>query len=444
MTARRNGQIRRGRVLVRSAEPPKPVVAVLRGEREVLVQFDEPIEPDGFDVRTIGGPKVADWRLQDERSLLLILREPPEAEFALELEGILDRAQRPNRMPRQKLIIRPTTWPRTQEGLLFAWQTGDQPNQVPDPETGGLKAFPIKPRGRAHLNHDFAMRLAYGAYLVEGADEWLLRRLKATHQLTLEALVWPDHLENSGPARIVTFSSDPGSRNFTLGQEKNRLIFRLRTPQTGPNGTNPEITLGPVSDRMPTHVVITYRPGKLIAYFNGEKVLESEQVQGDFSNWERHHFLFGDEWSGQRDWHGTLEGVALFDRVLSAEEVRAEYEAYRKILLSRPIIPQIEVEAELIAASRIPTLQEISPYREALVVNEYRVLKAFFGDPRLERIRVVHWALMDGQTLEVPQRPGQRVRLRLEPYEQNRQLEGFYTSDTLELDFDAPLFYALP
>jgi outer membrane protein assembly factor BamB len=53
-----------------------------------------------------------------------------------------------------------------------------------------------------------------------------------------------DDARQTGPARILTFSSDPYHRNFTLGQEGDRVVFRLRTPETGENGMNPETTIG--------------------------------------------------------------------------------------------------------------------------------------------------------------------------------------------------------
>ena len=44
-----------------------------------------------------------------------------------------------------------------------------------------------------------------------------------------------------GPARIVSISADAERRNVTLGQEKDALIIRLRTPAGGENGQKPEL-----------------------------------------------------------------------------------------------------------------------------------------------------------------------------------------------------------
>jgi len=58
--------------------------------------------------------------------------------------------------------------------------------------------------------------------------------------MTLLVRFRTDDLDQSGPARIVTFSKDPFNRNFTLGQRGRALNFRLRTPVSGPNGDFPD------------------------------------------------------------------------------------------------------------------------------------------------------------------------------------------------------------
>ena len=46
----------------------------------------------------------------------------------------------------------------------------------------------------------------------------------------------PANAIQDGPARIVTLSSDPTHRNFTLGQERDAFDVRLRTQKTSANG----------------------------------------------------------------------------------------------------------------------------------------------------------------------------------------------------------------
>jgi hypothetical protein len=55
-------------------------------------------------------------------------------------------------------------------------------------------------------------------------------------ELTLEAWIRPANTTQAGPARIVTFSADPGRRNLTLGQAAGDFEVRFRTTTTSPNG----------------------------------------------------------------------------------------------------------------------------------------------------------------------------------------------------------------
>jgi hypothetical protein len=65
--------------------------------------------------------------------------------------------------------------------------------------------------------------------------------------------------DQTGPARIVTFSSGPAERNATLGMEGNALVLRLRTPRSGPNGTDLEFVLpDAVAHGTPTRVAARF------------------------------------------------------------------------------------------------------------------------------------------------------------------------------------------
>jgi VanZ like family/Concanavalin A-like lectin/glucanases superfamily len=95
------------------------------------------------------------------------------------------------------------------------------------------------------------------------------------HRSQLTLLVWmqTSNLEQVGPARIVTYSQDPSNRNFTLGQVRDTLTFRLRTPASGLNGTSPALYTGPVlSKDRPTFVAAVYDGRNSSLYVDGKRV----------------------------------------------------------------------------------------------------------------------------------------------------------------------------
>jgi hypothetical protein len=70
--------------------------------------------------------------------------------------------------------------------------------------------------------------------------------LTASNQITVLVAMQTPNVQQAGPARIVTYSTNAWGRNFTLAQNVNGLTFRLRTPSSGGNGTDPALYTGPV------------------------------------------------------------------------------------------------------------------------------------------------------------------------------------------------------
>ena len=75
-------------------------------------------------------------------------------------------------------------------------------------------------------------------------------------------------------------------------------------------------------------------------------------------------------------------------------------------------------------------MAEITPYREALVTVDYEVERRLEGPPVADRLRAAQWAILDGE-LEAAPAAGDRLRLTLEPFADQPQLESVYLSDTL-------------
>jgi len=155
----------------------------------------------------------------------------------------------------------------------------------------------------------------------------LTKALQATSQFTVEAIVVNASLAQTGPARIVSLSKDPSERNFTLGQEHDHYVVRLRTSATDVQGT-PETGTG-TKTALPVrqHVAVTFGAGALSLYINGQLHV-SEARAGDLSNWDPSlRLVVGNEATLDRQWNGKVELVAVYSRALSAAEVKQNVEA---------------------------------------------------------------------------------------------------------------------
>lgn len=151
----------------------------------------------------------------------------------------------------------------------------------------------------------------------------LIDAVKKSNEITLEAWVTPADKRQDGPARILTLSSGPNARNFTLGQDATRYQVRFRTSKTDANG-QPAVD-GPTNILFtrPTHVAYTRdAKGRARLYIDGEEKAD-RTVGGDLSNWDAGFRLaLANETSGDRSWKGTYHLAAVYSRALTPAEVR--------------------------------------------------------------------------------------------------------------------------
>ncbi len=165
------------------------------------------------------------------------------------------------------------------------------------------------------------------AIRTDGAATKIIDALRASNELTIEAVVTPRDTTHTGPARIVSLSRDTSVRNFTLGQTRSQYIMRLRTSRTDTQGTPETETDRDVLKAERQHVVVTYTAGSVRIYVDGEPKGLGART-GDFSTWDpTFRFLLGNEGTLDRQWHGKIELVAIYSRGLSAEEIKRNFDA---------------------------------------------------------------------------------------------------------------------
>lgn len=155
----------------------------------------------------------------------------------------------------------------------------------------------------------------------------LHRKFVSANGFTIATWLTSHRADQTGPARIVTYSADPFHRNFTLAQENNDLVFRLRTSQANLNGTNPEIVTPDVfipGSRQ--HIVMTFDFSDCRVFLDGKQLLNTPLSARNFSSWDpTYHLVFGNENTGDRPWIGSIGSLTLYDRAISAYEVATLY-----------------------------------------------------------------------------------------------------------------------
>ena len=178
---------------------------------------------------------------------------------------------------------------------------------------------------------------------------------------------------------------------------------------------DPLIRLATLPDALTHHLVISSGPTGLKCWLDGVATASTPAVTDPVGRWEDYkrdkapsgflslnlgaiaHF-------GHEVWPGFIDALAIYNRPLEEAEAKQNYQAYAKILAQRKMPVQIIADAKLTAMSKVPRYQDVAPYRQALVVNEYQIAKVIDGQLSPARIRVAEWGLWDTK-------PAKRKRL---------------------------------
>lgn len=165
-----------------------------------------------------------------------------------------------------------------------------------------------------------------------GPATTLIDAFQASGEISIEAWVRSQAVEQIGLAQIAGFSAGPREINAVLSQERegdlsgDGYVGRLRTT-TNSAGRDPDLKtkINP-NPNQPTHVVYTRDAlGTARLYINGI-ARDTDTIDGDLSNWDRtFRLLIANTASGDRPWLGELHLVGLYNRALSTAEVEQNF-----------------------------------------------------------------------------------------------------------------------
>lgn len=144
---------------------------------------------------------------------------------------------------------------------------------APFADTSGADAPPLEWReGPAGPPDGQGVHVGPGEWLATaGAFEGFSDAARRADAFVIRATVATADPKQRGPARIVSISADANRRNVTLGQEKDALIVRLRTPAGGENGQKPEVLVpGVFGDGRTRAITVSYDAPMLRVWVDDE------------------------------------------------------------------------------------------------------------------------------------------------------------------------------
>lgn len=164
-----------------------------------------------------------------------------------------------------------------------------------------------------------AVRLAEGwefpsAGIVIGEPPGLAGASAETLDVRLE--VRPLSSEQSGPARILTISSDAYRRNLTLAQDGSDLVLRLRTEDTGRNGLHKGRPIARIEGVLEAGKWVAIdadiQPRRLTIAIDGVQRLDAPLPASVLESWDSGFGLaLGNEMTCNRPWLGEIRKALI-------------------------------------------------------------------------------------------------------------------------------------
>ena len=110
--------------------------------------------------------------------------------------------------------------------MLFQWRDNKDNGQFVN-GSGESRNVRLSAEGGARFGPNGEMHILGGAFVPDGNINREIRdACRKTDELAIEAIVTTSRVPQFGPARIISLSRNPAKRNFTLGQENDRLVLQ--------------------------------------------------------------------------------------------------------------------------------------------------------------------------------------------------------------------------
>ena len=310
------------------------VIAYLNPSR-VVVQFSESVEKASAEnvANYAIDPSIAvlNAKLEDASQTVILATSDlkPEINYTLTVNGVKDLAAPPN-MIADNSSVPFSVKNRAKNGLVALYTfMENQGTTIKDVSgVGSPLNLEIENPASASWGAGF-LTINQGTKITSSqVASKIIEACQASEEITIESWIRPVSLSQSGPARIVTLSSDAYHRDFTLGQESSSYEIRLRTTSTGENGTNPSLSANAVVSPQLMHVVYTRSSqGMAQLFVNGKQVASRGDISGTFANWSDFKLALANELDGEREWLGEYHLVAIYSRALTLDEILANFAA---------------------------------------------------------------------------------------------------------------------
>ena len=150
--------------------------------------------------------------------------------------------------------------------------------------------------------------------------------------LTIEMAVQPDKERGRSISRILAIDDGQPCERLILGQRKKHLIIRSRRNACFQSGDYAEIDLeNALPKGKAQFITIASGSNGTTIYLNGAVIKKNKNFlllrPGEVLSGR---LILGNSSTGNHSWQGTVSALAIYDHVLSSEDVLRNYEALRE------------------------------------------------------------------------------------------------------------------
>jgi hypothetical protein len=398
-----------------------PAIATTQvvGESQVLLRFTRPVRADALRVASDLPSSAHSERFHNDHTVLTTFDRPVPDSAVLHVQV---PAAEGTEVALQA-TVKNLRWPSDRSGLLARWLGQPELSSVLVGST--LVTLHPSVAGAARRDRDGSLLLLGGSYRLE------TERVPTDGAFVVDGpgiridLAFAlHHSSASTPTRLADVSAclESGGTLVVeeLGGELRVVIGKQRVQR---------ILLGTIRDRDLHSISLACQEGTFIAWLDGIEVARSTEVEAVR--------LSGTSLTVEGHGHARLHGIALSQQASATLHQRADHRTQQTRISPTP---SHRVRVRAVRRSVPPTLADIHPYRSALAVNAYDVVRGAGTLANGTTILVAQWIYLDGEVMDQHGRVGEELDLRVELFADHPELGSAYLIDTLGTRAPTPLY----
>ncbi len=344
--------------------------------------------------------------------------------------------------PKEEAPVEPKPWPSNLDGVVFAWDHLGKDTALAAGD--GKRTCQVTAKKFARFGRHLEMNVSGGCFEADAdSNAALAENLRRSGNFTLEALI-SERRDGYDPqsVRLISYRLPDGRDGFALFRVDNSLVLRLLLGKEGePALSFPQVLAQyRIDPDRPYHLAVTLYGKKLRCFADGALLSEFNLERDGLAAWSAGSLEIGDREPYGAAWTGGLESVAIYDRYLSEEEIRANFAAAKQKMAARRPADRVRLRAKLLETTPVPPKEHWGTYPRLLVVNTYQVDQVLAGLYEKPKMLVLHYAAMGGEVIpSLPSDIGQSYELTVEPSSQQPQLKSERIENAAQ-DVNLPLY----